>query len=143
MQRLIEFAGNHPILAAAFVGLLVAWIAWEISQRFRGYKDISPGQLVRMINDEAVSVFDLGAIADYGQGHIASAKQVSPSQIDPGSKEMQKLKDKPVALYCKNGMASPAVAGRLVKAGYTQVHVLKGGLASWIADGLPLVKGKK
>lgn len=143
MQRLTEFAGNHPILAAAFVGLLLAWIAWEISQRFRGYTEISAAQLVRLINDDAVSVFDLGAIADYGQGHITNAKHMAVSQVDPQSRELEKLKDRPIALYCKTGMSAPAVASRLVKAGYTQVHVLKGGLQGWVADGLPVVKGKK
>ncbi|MCB1605452.1 MAG: rhodanese-like domain-containing protein [Xanthomonadales bacterium] len=143
MQRLIEFISNHPLLAAAFVGLLVAWIAWEISQRFRGFKEISSAQLVRMINDEAVALFDLGAVADYGQGHIAGAKHMAISQVDPQSRELAKLKDQPIALYCKSGMSTAPVASRLVKAGFSQVHTLKGGLQGWVADGLPLVKGKK
>jgi len=143
MQRLIEFIGNHPILAAAFVGLLLAWIIWEVMQKFRGFKEISPSQLVRLINDEAVTLFDLGALADFPQGHITNAKHIAVSQVDPQSREMEKLKEQPVALYCKNGTASLAVATRLVKAGFTQIHVLKGGMQSWVADSLPLVKGKK
>jgi len=143
MQRLIEFIGNHPVLAAAFVGLILAWIIWEVMQRFRGFTEISPAALVRMINDDTATLFDLGAIADYSQGHITGAKHMAPSQLDPQSREMEKLKERPIALYCKNGMASPAAATRLVKAGFTQVHVLKGGLQSWLADSLPVVKGKK
>lgn len=143
MQRLIEFIGNHPILAAAFVGLLLAWIIWEVMQKFRGFTEISPGQLVRLINDDTVTLFDLGALADFSQGHITNAKHMAVSQVDPQSREMEKLKEQPIALYCKSGTASPAVATRLVKAGFTQIHVLKGGLQSWIADSLPLVKGKK
>ncbi len=143
MQRLTEFVGNHPILAAAFVGLLLAWIVWEVMQKFRGFKEISPAQLVRLINDEAVTVFDLGAQGDFAQGHITNAKHMAVSQVDPESREMEKLKEQPIALYCKNGMSSPAVATRLVKAGFTQVHVLKGGMQSWVADSMPLVKGKK
>lgn len=143
MQRLTEFIGNHPILAAAFVGLLLAWIIWEVMQKFRGFKEISPAQLVRLINDEAVTVFDLGAQGDFTHGHITNAKHMAVSQVDPESREMEKLKEQPIALYCKNGMSSPAVASRLVKAGFTQVHVLKGGMQSWVADSMPLVKGKK
>lgn len=143
MDRLPEFIAHHPLLSAAFVGLLLAWIGWEVSQRFRGYKSLSPGQLVRLINDEDLVLFDVSAHSDYQAGHIAGARHLPPSQIDPDSKELSALRDKPVALVCKTGMTAGTAATRLVKAGFTQVHVLKGGLQSWLSDSLPLQKGKR
>lgn len=143
MDRLPEFIANHPVLVAAFVGLLLAWIGWEISQRLRGYRMLTTAQLVRLINDDGLVVFDVSAHADYQGGHIAGARHLAPSQLDPDSKELSALRDKPVALVCKTGMTAGTLAGRLVKAGFSQVHVLKGGMQSWLADSLPVARGKK
>ena len=143
MNRLPEFAANHPLLSAAFIGLLLAWIGWEISQRFRGFKMLTPAQLVRLMNDEGLTLFDVSAHADYQNGHIAQARHLPPSQVDPDGKELAALKNKPIALYCKSGLAASTIAGKVVKAGFAQVHVLKGGLQSWVGDNLPLSKGKR
>lgn len=143
MQRLPEFIANHPLLSAAFVGLLLAWIGWEISQRFRGFKALTPAQLVRLMNDDGMVLFDVSAHADYQNGHIAQARHLPPSQVDPDSKELAGLRSKPIALYCKTGLTAGTIAAKLVKAGFGQVHVLKGGLQSWVADNLPLTKGKR
>jgi rhodanese-related sulfurtransferase len=143
MQRLPEFIANHPLLTAAFVGLLLAWIGWEISQRFRGFKALTPAQLVRLMNDEGMVLFDVSAHADYQAGHIAQARHLPPSQVDPDSKELSALREKPIALYCKTGLTAGTIAAKLVKAGFSQVHVLKGGLQGWLADSLPLSKGKR
>ncbi|MCB1633668.1 MAG: rhodanese-like domain-containing protein [Xanthomonadales bacterium] len=143
MDRLPEFIGNHPLLAAAFVGLLVAWIGWEISQRFRGFRSISSAQLVRLMNDDGLVLFDVSSHSDYQAGHIAQARHLPPSQVDPDGKELAALREKPIALYCKSGVTAGTVAAKLAKAGFTQVHVLKGGLQSWLGDSLPLAKGKR
>jgi rhodanese-related sulfurtransferase len=44
---------------------------------------------------------------------------------------------------CKNGVASGKAATRLVKAGFTNVATLAGGIEAWRRADLPLAKGKR
>jgi rhodanese-related sulfurtransferase len=142
MPQFLDFVEANLILSMIWLALFVALIATEFNRLFAGFKSITPQELTRMINRDEATVIDVGAIADYSAGHIIGARHVLPSKLDPNSKELVGLKDKPVALYCKTGMNSPAVAKKLKSAGFTQVHVLKGGLNAWIGENLPVEKKK-
>lgn len=48
--------------------------------------------------------------------------------------------DQPIVLYCQTGRMSAIAAETLVKAGYTDVWDLAGGMEAWTAAGLPLVQ---
>ncbi|HET9483559.1 MAG TPA: rhodanese-like domain-containing protein [Xanthomonadales bacterium] len=142
LERLPEFIANHIVLSAIFVALLVMLVGNEISRLLRKYKALTPSQLTLLINRDNPLLIDVGARADYEAGHIVGAKHVAMSQFDPESKDLAKVKDLPVAVYCKTGQASAQAAERLAKAGFTKVHWLDGGLQSWQASDYPLVKGK-
>ncbi len=142
MERIFEFVGNHPILSLAFFGLLAALIWTEMARRFRGYKELSPQELTMLINREDAQVIDVSAIADFEKGHILSARHIAVSQFDPASKELSKLREQPVVLVCRDGAASGSAAAKLVKAGFTRVHWLAGGITAWTAANLPLTRGK-
>ena len=79
---------------------------------------------------------------DFEKGHIPGARHVALSQFDPENKELAKVRDLPVAVYCKAGTTSAQAATRLVKAGFKHVFWLGGGLAAWQQADLPVVKGK-
>jgi len=84
----------------------------------------------------------LSSTQDFDKGHIAGARNVQMSQFDPENKELAKVKELPIALYCKTGTTSAQAAARLVKAGFTQVFWLGGGLAAWRQADLPTTRGK-
>lgn len=142
LTRLPQFIANHVLLVAALVVIILALIALEVSRQFRGYRELTPGALVQMINRGEPLVIDLSAIADYQKGHIPGSKQVAPSQFDPESKDLAKAKDLQVVTVCRNGMESAKAAKRLVKAGFTNVATLAGGINAWKQADLPLAKGK-
>lgn len=143
LHRLPEFVANHPYLSMAFVGLLVAVMASEVSRLFRGYKELTPAGLTVLINRENALVIDVSAIADFEKGHIPGAKHVAMSQFDPENKELAKVRELPVAVYCRTGQTSTDAAKRLVKAGFKKVYWLGGGTGSWTQADLPLAKGNK
>ena len=64
------------------------------------------------------------------------------SQFDPENKDLAKARELPVATYDRIGTVSGQAAQRLVKAGFTKVYWLEGGLAAWSEAQLPLAKGK-
>jgi rhodanese-related sulfurtransferase len=142
LHRLPEFIGNHTLLAMMFVAILVALVAGEVSRLFRGYKELTPAGLTLLINRENALLVDLSSNQDYERGHIVGAKHVPLSQFDPENKDLAKVKDLPVAVYCKNGTTSAQAAKRLLKAGFKQVFWLGGGLAAWQQADLPTAKGK-
>jgi rhodanese-related sulfurtransferase len=142
LHHLPEFIGNHLLLAMLFVGLLLALIGSEVSRLFRGYRELTPAGLTMLINRESPLVVDLSSIQDFEKGHIAGARQVPMSQFDPENKELAKVKELPVAVYCKTGNTSATAAARLVKAGFKQVYWLAGGLGAWQQADLPTTRGK-
>ena len=142
LQHLPEFFGNHPYLCLAFVGLLAAIIASEVERLFSGYKEVTPAGLTQLINRENALVIDLSAPGDFEKGHVPGAKNVAMAQFDPENKELAKVKELPVAVYCRTGATAEQAAKRLVKAGFKRVYVLGGGVASWTQADLPLAKGR-
>lgn len=130
------------MLVGIFVMLVVGLAATEFGRLTRRYKALSPAQLTQLINRDNALLVDVGAIADFTNGHIVGARHVAMSQFDPESKELAKVKDLPVAVYCKNGQTSAQACERLVKAGFTKVHWLDGGVQAWQAAELPLARGK-
>ncbi|MEO8672400.1 MAG: rhodanese-like domain-containing protein [Tahibacter sp.] len=142
LQRIPDFFAHHQFLSLAFVGVLVAVIANEVSQFTKGYREVTPGELTMLINRENALLVDLSPQADFEKGHIPGARHVALAQFDPEHKDLVKVKDLPVAIVCKAGQNAGAAASRLHKAGFKRVYVLGGGTASWVAADLPLAKGK-
>jgi rhodanese-related sulfurtransferase len=142
MERLPEFVSQHLFLVLAFVGLTVALIAGLLTRFTRGYREVTPAELTQLINRENALVVDLSSLADYQKAHIPGSRHVLPSQFDPENKDLAKVKDRPVAVVCRNGASAGGAARRLVKAGFSRVYVLGGGVGQWQAAELPLARGK-
>ncbi len=140
MQQLIEFAGNHALLAAGFVGVIGMIIWSELSRLNRGYLELTPSQAVRKINAGNTSIVDISAASDFSKGHLAGAKHVALSRFSKPDPEIEKLKDDALLVVCKNGQTAHQAATRLVKLGASDVAVLKGGTVQWKADQFPLSK---
>lgn len=140
MEQLFEFIGNHPLLTGGFGAVAVILVVTEIMRLTRDYKEVTSGQAIELINRRDAAVVDVSSGSDFGKGHISGAHHFTPSQIESGNKKLLKLRETPVVVVCKSGQVSPQMAGRLTKMGFTEVHVLKGGLAQWRADNQPVVK---
>jgi rhodanese-related sulfurtransferase len=126
------------------VAVLIALIVMEIASLFRKYKEVSPAGLTLLINRESPLMIDLSAYADFEKAHVPGAKHVAMSQFDPESKDLANAKELPVVVMDKDGRgAALKAAQRLVKAGFTKVSVLGGGVAAWQQAQLPVAKGKK
>jgi len=142
LHKLPEFVGNHLALVALFVVLLLAIIVMEILTLFRKYKDLTPAGLTLLINRESPLMVDLSAYADYEKAHVPGSRHVAMSQFDPEHKDLAKAKDLPVVLIDKDGRTAGKAAQRLVKAGFSKVYTLGGGVLAWQQAQLPVAKGK-
>ncbi|HMB57135.1 MAG TPA: rhodanese-like domain-containing protein [Arenimonas sp.] len=142
LASLLAFASANSFLSFALLGLTLALIYTELSRLMVGYKSVNPAALTALINRENALLVDVSPAADFEKGHIAGARNVLVSQFDPENKLLAKAKELPVAVTCRNGVASSDAAKRLVKAGFQKVYWLDGGVAAWQQADLPLIKGK-
>ena len=142
MQRLLEFVSNHPLLWTALAVLIIAWVVLELRLRAKGSLDLGSFEFTRQLNTGTALLLDLRSTAEFEKGHIHGARQMTPTQVDPGAKELSRYKEGGVLLYCQNGLSSGETAEKLLKAGYARVFSLKGGIATWLQDQLPLERGR-
>lgn len=142
MDRFIEFIGNNLLMSGLFVGVLIAWMAWEVARLARKWKELGTLEAVRLINREDPLIIDVSNSTDFAKGHINGALHMPPSRIEAGNQQLLKQKDRPVLVYCQRGQVSPQMANRLVKLGFSQVHALSGGLAQWMSDNQPVSRHK-
>lgn len=142
MEQLLTFIANHPILVGAFAVVLAALIATEFARMTRRWKELDTTQAILLINRRDPLILDVSNSTDYANGHILNAEHMPPSRIESGNSQLLKKADRPVLVYCKNGQVSPQMATRLVKLGFEDVNVLRGGLAQWISDSQPVTRGK-
>jgi len=142
LHKLPEFIGNHLALVALFFVLLLAIIVMEILTLFRKYKELTPAGLTLLINRESPLMVDLSAYADFEKAHVPGSRHVAMSQFDPEQKDLAKAKDLPVVLIDKDGRNTGKAAQRLVKAGFSKVFTLGGGVQAWQQAQLPVAKGK-
>lgn len=137
MQQIIEFAGNHLMLIAAFVVVLAMLIVTEISRATRGFDDIDPGRLTRMLNHEDTLLIDIRSVAEYRQGHILNSRHIPTHELASRAGELERHKDSHIVVYCRSGNRSVAACKMLKSQGLEKIHNLGGGIMAWQGASLP------
>ena len=127
---------------AATVVVLVLVIVFEIRTRAATMAAVTPQEAIRLMNRGAV-VIDLRPAEQYAAGHLAGARRMDGEQLLSASDTLKKYKQKPLIVYDESGSAGGSAARQLKQQGFLQAFNLRGGLAAWRSDNLPLEKGSK
>ncbi|TKB55040.1 rhodanese-like domain-containing protein [Ferrimonas aestuarii] len=144
MQEYIDFLSRHPMLSAAWVGLLAAVVFMTVKSLFSKVKNIPAAEAVRMINKEDAVVVDVRGDDEFRKGHIANAIHLPLSEIKNNElSALEKHKDAPIIVVCNAGMSSVQAAQMLVSAGFGHVFSLQGGMTDWKAANLLVVRKKR
>ncbi len=138
MERLFEFVGNHPYLVGAFAVLVALFVRNEVA---RGGRAVTPQELVNLVNRDGAVVVDVRDVNEYSQGHIVDAINIPHTALTNRLSELEKYKEKPLVLACKMGQHAGAAGTMLRKEGFQNVARLKGGVAEWRNQNLPVVRG--
>ena len=118
--------------------MLVALVAvYEMRTRSESLQSVSPQDLIRLMNQGAL-VLDLRPAEQYQTGHLNGARQMNSEQIPNAGDTLKKHKEKTVVVYDDSGSLGAAAVRQLAGQGFTRVFALRGGLAAWRADNLPL-----
>ncbi|KEQ19389.1 rhodanese-like domain-containing protein [Endozoicomonas numazuensis] len=137
MEQIIEFIGNHPLLVGSLVALVCALL---FSEMRKGGHSVGSQEVTQLINQQGAVVLDVREKADFSKGHIVDAVSMPYSKVAERVGELNKHKDKPIVIVDAMGQHSGTVGKQLKDAGFEQVVRLKGGIGTWTADSLPLVK---
>lgn len=141
MDQVIEFASNNFLLAGIWVAIVLMLVYSYISGFISPVKEVSVHEMTLLINRENALVLDTRAANDFKAGHITGARQIKPDELrERNFVKLEKHKDTPIIVVCAMGNSARAVAAAMLKAGYSKVNVLKGGMNAWNQAGLPVAK---
>ncbi|MEO6185699.1 MAG: rhodanese-like domain-containing protein [Steroidobacteraceae bacterium] len=140
MERLLEYLNRHPILVGLVVVLALAVIVYELRGRKLNYAAVLPQEAIQLMNQGA-HTYDLRTTEAFAAGHISNARNLDASKHDTAADTLKKFREKLLLLYCEDGRSSTALTRKLHAAGFTKVFNLRGGLAQWRSEGLPLQRG--
>lgn len=78
---------------------------------------------------KGIQIIDVRERDEFNRKHILGARNIPLSQFKQYYTQIRK--DQPVYLYDEFGFMSGRAAGKLKRAGYQNIHLLKGGLDRW------------
>jgi rhodanese-related sulfurtransferase len=137
MNRVLEFIAHHPGLAIVTGVLAAVIVVYEMRARLESRASVSPQELIRLMNQGAL-LLDLRPQEQFQAGHLAGARQMDGEQILKAADTLRKHKEKAVVVYDESGSLGGAAVRQLIAQGFTRVFALRGGLAAWRADNLPV-----
>jgi rhodanese-related sulfurtransferase len=137
MDRVLEYISHHPWLATATAVLVAVIVVYEMRTRSESLVSVSPQEVIRLMNQGAL-LLDLRQPEQYKAGHLAGARQMRSDEILKAGDTLRKHKEKTVVVYDDSGSLGAAAVRQLAAQGFTRVFALRGGLAAWRADNLPL-----
>ena len=117
--------------------LVVAISLFFYSENSRKAAKLDPQEVIFQLNNNNALLLDLRNEKDFSKGKISQAIYIGPN-IENCKKEIDKISDRPVILFCQNGAKSDEFSKELKKS-EIKVFILKGGINTWVADGLPLL----
>ena len=141
MQQFIEFIGNHYLLSSPWVALAVLLVYSLVSSKFSPVKELGTHDVTLLMNKQDALVLDIRSQNEFKKGHILGAKQIPAEKLNKGEfSALENNKDKPIIVVCAMGMTAKRTALQMLKAGFSQVSVLKGGMNAWQSANLPVAK---
>ncbi|MFN4327755.1 MAG: rhodanese-like domain-containing protein [Limnobacter sp.] len=129
---------NSWLIALAFgSGLMLVWPVLMKS----GASRVSVAQATLLMNQKKAVFVDIrDADVVSTQGTVANARRIDVGDLQAKADSLSKNKETPVVVLCQSGIKAIPAAKILKASGYTDVHVLDGGINAWKEAGLPLKK---
>lgn len=128
-KSLIVFALSLSMLGAAPVVLAAN----------DGAVDVKQGAAMQK---QGALLLDVREQDEYAAVHAPDSSLIPLGQLTSRLAEIQKYKNKFVAVICRSGRRSAQAVELLRKAGFAQAVNVEGGMNAWESAGLPVIKGK-
>jgi len=91
-------------------------------------------------SNEDVLVLDVRTAEDFigEQGHIANAQNIAVENLSSCLDELVEYTEKTVAIVCRTDRRSAKASQILAQNGFSDVHIVKGGMTLWNEKGYPV-----
>lgn len=137
---MIEFLTQNILLVVLIIvsgGMLI----WPLfNSAVAGAKQIGTLEATRLINSGDAVIVDVREAAEFAAGRIPKSKNFPFSELAKRMGDLEKFKSKPVVVTCASGSRSAGAVRALKNAGFTELYLLKGGIAAWREASLPVEK---
>lgn len=102
-----------------------------------GIKTVSPAQLLRLVQEGAVTVVDVNSAQRWLAGHVPGARNLDHAGY--GAADLPPDRAARLVFYCSNPLCrkAPQAARRAKTMGYQNVEVMSAGITGWTDAGLP------
>ncbi len=129
----------RKILLAVALLALVAFLPRLVARLREGPMLSIPELKQRLDAGEDLLVLDVRTTEDFSgeQGHIPAARNIPLEELPRRLQEIVDYEEKPVVLVCRTDRRSARAADILAANGFADVHVARGGMTDWNANGYP------
>ena len=107
---------------------------------------ISPHRLQELHDaGKELALIDVRTPVEYREAHVEFARNVPLDQLDPAAfmKSRNGAESDPLYVICRSGSRGEKACEKIVKAGYTDVFNVEGGILACEQTNLPFERGKK
>ncbi len=137
---LFEFAQQNLVLISVFFGLSTLLVIDLLSAARQRYASVDPLAASALLSHQDAVVLDVREPSEFREGHILNARHIPLGQLSNRLGELEKFKTRTLIVNCRMGQRSASACHILHKAGFTQIHNLRGGIEAWRGASLPVVK---
>lgn len=102
-------------------------------------KQASVHEVNAMLDSGECQVIDVREFSEYDSERIADAQLMPLSAFEKHTGDIDRTK--PVYIMCRSGNRAKQAAEKLAGKGFTDIHVIEGGMAAWASANLPVIKG--
>lgn len=90
-------------------------------------------------NGEECQVIDVREFSEFSSERIADAQLMPLSSFEKHAAEIDH--SKPVYIMCRSGNRARQAGEKLSAKGFTDIHIIEGGMQAWAKADLPVIKG--
>ncbi len=133
------FTNYINLVLIALVLISGGLLLWPTLMR-GGRGGVSAAEATQMINRRNAVVIDVRPAVEFAKGHLPAARNLEFGELQAKVGQFVKNKSNPVLLVCQTGQQSHKALRVVKEAGYSEAHVLDGGVNAWQQAGMPVVK---
>ncbi|UPT78600.1 rhodanese-like domain-containing protein [Sulfurovum sp. XGS-02] len=140
ITRLIIFFISTMILYwIAMAGLFISF-AYSKGWILADFEFINAKQaIVRLADDSNITLLDVRTVKEYEEKHLKNAINIPVQELDNSLNRLEKMKSKPIMVYCRSGSRSIKASRILEKNGFTPLNV-EGGIIELIRNDAEIVR---
>jgi len=127
------------VVALVILGLSAVWLTSQGTSESSSYpREISVEEAVAK-RDSGAFILDVRQPEEWNEFHVPDSTLISLGELASRVDELPH--DREIVVVCRSGNRSAQGRDILLKAGFTQVTSMAGGLTQWKAAGYPTLSG--